>query len=50
MPQEEAYPEDICSKSLAEHRQGRNPVSGDVYCFRQSLTTNDLQPPIKNLI
>lgn len=33
-PQEQAGTEDGCSKDLAEHDQGRNPASGNVYGFQ----------------
>ena len=36
MPQEQAGTEDSCSRSLAEHHQGWNPASGDVYAFQTS--------------
>ena len=36
MPQEQAGTEDSCSRGLAEHHQGRNPASGDVYGFQTS--------------
>ncbi len=36
MPQEQAGTEDGCSRGLAEHHQGRNPASGDVYVFQTS--------------
>ena len=36
MPQEQAGTEDSCSRGLAEHHQGWNPVSGDVYAFQTS--------------
>ena len=34
MPQEQAGTEDSCSRGLAEHHQGWNPASGDVYAFQ----------------
>ncbi len=36
MPQEQAGTEDGCSRGLAEHHQGWNPASGDVYAFQTS--------------
>ncbi len=36
MPQEQAGNEDGCSRGLAEHHHGWNPVSGDVYAFQTS--------------
>ncbi len=36
MPQEQAGTEDGCSRGLAEHYQGWNPASGDVYAFQTS--------------
>ncbi len=36
MPQEQAGTEDSCSRGLAEHHQGWNPASGDVYAFQTS--------------
>ena len=36
MPQEQAGTKDSCSRGLAEHHQGRNPLSGDVYGFQTS--------------
>ncbi len=35
-PQEQAGTEDGCSRGLAEHHQGWNPASGDVYAFQTS--------------
>ncbi len=49
-PQEQAGTEDGCSRGLAEHHQGWNPASGDVYAFQTSgcnWTAKDLQPSIK---
>ncbi len=36
MPQEQAGTEDDCIRGLAEHYQGWNPASGDVYAFQTS--------------
>ncbi len=36
MPQEQAGTEDGSSRGLAEHHQGWNPASGDVYAFQTS--------------
>ncbi len=36
MPQEQAGTEDGCGRGLAEHHQGWNPASGDVYAFQTS--------------
>ncbi len=36
MPQEQAGTEDDCIRGLAEHYQGWNPASGDVYVFQTS--------------
>ena len=36
MHQEQAGTEDSCSRDLAEHHQGWNPASGDVYAFQTS--------------
>ncbi len=36
MAQEQAGTEDGCSRGLAEHHQGWNPASGDVYAFQTS--------------
>ncbi len=36
MPQEQAGTEDGCSRGLAEHHQGWNPASADVYAFQTS--------------
>ena len=36
MPKEQAGTEDSCSRGLAEHHQGPNPASGDVYGFQTS--------------
>ncbi len=36
MPQEQAGTETGCSRGLAEHHQGWNPASGDVYAFQTS--------------
>ncbi len=36
MPQEQAGTEDGCSRGLAEHHQGWNPASGDVYALQTS--------------
>ena len=36
MSQEQAGAEDRCSRGLAEHHQGWNPASGDVYDFQTS--------------
>lgn len=35
-PQEQAESQDSCSKNLAEHHQGRNSASGDVFSFQTS--------------
>lgn len=45
-----AETEDSCSTVLAEHQQGINPVSGDIYSFKTSgrSLTKDLQPSIKS--
>ncbi len=36
MPKNKAGTEDGCSRGLAEHHQGWNPASGDVYAFQTS--------------
>lgn len=33
LPQEQAGPEDICSRGLAEHHHGWNPTSADIFVF-----------------